>query len=115
MKYTLYVTNKKGTASGETADVFKSGDYVEAVYDKETGRFTSVTVLNRLPSVAASAWVGDTAVNYGGQTYTVPSTVICYNRNAGTWFADLAAAKAYGGTMDLYVKDGVVRVIEVRS
>ena len=75
-----------------------------------------MTPLTKLPSVPASAWIGDTAVNYGGQTYTVyPDTVICYNRDAGVWFDDLAAAKAYGGTMDLYVKDGVVRAIEVRS
>ena len=74
-----------------------------------------MVTLTKLADVPASAWIGDTAVNYGGQTYTVPSDVICYNRDAGTWFADLAAAKAYGGTMDLYVKDDVVRAIEVRA
>ena len=86
------------------------------------GRLTSLSFLTKLASVPASAWIGDTAVNYGGQTYTVdPDKVICWNRDAGDWFkasdngTALATAKAYGGTMDLYVKDGVVRAIEVRS
>ncbi len=106
--------------SAECAYVVKTGDYVEAELRKAANendydRYISVTVLTKLASVPASAWIGDTAVNYGGQTYTVPSDVICWNRDAGAWFDDLAAAKAYGGTMDLYVKDGVVRAIEVRA
>ena len=105
----------KETSVIPTGYEFRTGDYVEAVLNDDGSRLRSVTTLTKLASVSASAWIGDTAVNYGGQTYTVPSTVICYNRNSGTWFDDLAAAKAYGGTMDLYVKDGVVRVIEVRS
>lgn len=106
---------KSKTQKIPTGFAVRSGDYVEAVLNSIGNRFTSLTTLTRLASVPASAWIGDTAVNYAGQTYTVPSTVICYNRDAGAWFDDLDAAKAYGGTMDLYVKDGVVRVIEVRS
>ena len=112
----IAVNDNKGTSApvvtGYTA---RNGDFIEAVLNADGTRYTSVTVLTKLASVPASAWIGDTAVNYGGQTYTVPSGVICWNRDAGDWFADLAAAKAYGGTMDLYVKDGVVRVIEVRA
>ena len=92
-----------------------TGDFVSTQINSSETNFTNMVPLTKLPSVPASAWIGDTAVNYGGQTYTVPSGVICWNRDAGDWFADLAAAKAYGGTMDLYVKDGVVRVIEVRA
>ena len=51
----------------------------------------------------------------GGRTYSVPASVICWNRDIRDWFKDLETAKAYGGTMDLYVKDGVVRAIEVRA
>ena len=104
--------NTKEIASGN--DV-RTGDYVAVQINSAGTMFTSFSLLTKLNSVPASAWIGDTAVNYGGQTYTVPSNVICYNRDAGDWFADLAAAKAYGGTMDLYVKDGVVRAIEVRA
>ena len=93
----------------------RTGDYVAAQVNSAGTMFTSFSLLTKLASVPVSAWVGDTAVNYSGQTYTVPSDVICYNRDAGRWFADLAAAKAYGGTMDLYVKDDVVRAIEVRA
>ena len=93
----------------------RTGDYVAAQVNSAGTIFTSFSSLTELSSVPASAWIGDAAVNYGGQTYTVPTSVICYNRNAGAWFDDLAAAKAYGGTMDLYVKDGVVRVVEVRT
>ena len=112
---TVAVKNNKGTvAEAVTGYSPRNNDYVEAVVSN--GKYTGMTVLTKLAAVPASAWIGDTAVNYGGQTYTVyPDSVICYNRDAGDWFADLAAAKAYGGTMDLYVKDGVVRAIEVRA
>ena len=112
---TVAVKNNKGTvAEAVTGYSPRNNDYVEAVVSN--GKYTGMTVLTKLAAVPTSAWIGDTAVNHGGQTYTVdPDTVICYNRNAGVWFDDLAAAKAYGGTMDLYVKDGVVRAIAVRA
>ncbi len=105
---------EKSTAEYASGFDCRNGDYVEAVI--RDGKLTSITHLTKLSSVPASAWIGDTAVNYGGQTYIVyPDSVICWNKDAGKWFDDLAAAKAYGGKMDLYVKDGVVRAIEVRS
>ena len=46
----------------------------------------------------------------------MPSDVLCWNRDGGSWLDGGAeAAIAYGGTMNLYVRDGVVRVIEVRG
>ena len=49
-------------------------------------------------------------------TYMVPADVLCWNADVNDWFdGSVEAALAYGGTMNLYVKDGVVRVIEVRS
>jgi len=104
------------TAELECAYEVCNDEYVEAVLNDAGEKYLRVTPLAKIPSVASSAWIGDTAVNYGGQTYLVyPDSVACWNRDAGVWFAGLAAAKAYGGTMDLFVKDGVVRVIEVRS
>ena len=98
----------------ETGYIARVGDFVEAV--EKDGKFTPITVLAKLEKVARSSWIGTGAVNFGGMTYTVPSDVLCWNRDGGSWLDGGAeAALAYGGTMNLYVKDGVVRVIEVRS
>ena len=98
----------------ETGYIARVGDFVEAV--EKDGKFTPITVLTKLEKVAGSSWIGTGAVNYGGRTYTVPSDVLCWNRDGGSWLDGGAeAALAYGGTMNLYVKDGIVRVIEVRS
>lgn len=112
------------TVTSATGDVVKdvrcaysvrSGDFV-AVKLRDDGRLQTLSVLDKLGEVSASAWIGTTAVNYGGRTYTVPSNVLCWNRDGGSWLDGGAeAALAYGGTMNLYVRDGVVRVIEVRG
>lgn len=112
------------TVTSATGDVVKdvrcaysvrSGDFV-AVKLRDDGRLQTLSVLDKLGEVSASAWIGTTAVNYGGRTYTVPSNVLCWNRDGGSWLDGGAeAAITYGGTMNLYVRDGVVRVIEVRS
>lgn len=112
------------TVTSATGDVVKdvrcaysvrSGDFV-AVKLRDDGRLQTLSVLDKLGEVSSSAWIGKTAVNYGGRTYTVPSDVLCWNRDGGSWLDGGAeAALAYGGTMNLYVRDGVVRVIEVRG
>lgn len=92
----------------------RSGDFVS--YKIVNDSYTNVAALDKLGEVSVSAWIGTTAVNYGGRTYTVPSDVLCWNRDGGSWLDGGAeAALAYGGTMNLYVRDGVVRVIEVRG
>lgn len=94
----------------------RSGDFVAFKYNSNESGFSQMLTLDKLGEVSASAWIGTTAVNYGGRTYTVPSDVLCWNRDGGSWLDGGAeAALAYGGTMNLYVRDGVVRVIEVRS
>lgn len=77
--------------------------------------FTSFATMSKLSKVSSSAWIGKTAVNYGGRTYEVPSDVQCYNADTGKWMEDLDAAKNYGGTLNLYVYDGVVRIVEVKG
>ena len=115
--YTVrYATISDGKSSVEkkTAYTVRSGDFVSYKIANDT--YTNVAVLDKLGEVSASAWIGTTAVNYGGRTYTVPSDVLCWNRDGGSWLDGGAeAALAYGGTMNLYVRDGVVRVIEVRG
>ncbi len=94
----------------------RSGDFVAFKYNSNESGFSQMLTLDKLGEVSASAWIGKTAVNYGGRTYTVPSDVLCWNRDGGSWLdGGVEAAIAYGGTMNLYVRDGVVRVIEVRG
>lgn len=91
-----------------------TGDFVSFQYSTNNA-FLRMTPLAKLSAVSASAWIGESAVNYGGKTYLVSDRLICYNRDAGRWFDSLEAAKAYGGKMDLYFKDGVIHAIEVYS
>ena len=76
--------------------------------------FTSFAAMSKLSNVSSSAWIGKTAVNFGSRTYEVPSNVQCYNDDTGKWMT-LDDAKAYGGTMNLYVYDGVIRIVEVKA
>ena len=76
--------------------------------------FTSFAAMSKLSNVSSGAWIGKTAVNFGSRTYEVPSNVQCYNDDTGKWMT-LDDAKAYGGTMNLYVYDGVVRIVEVKG
>ena len=92
-----------------------TGDFVAVELNRAGTMFTSFAAMSKLSNVSSSAWIGKTAVNFGNRTYEVPSNVQCYNADTGTWFASLDAARDYGGTMDLYIYDGVVRIVEVRS
>ena len=76
--------------------------------------FTRFDTMSKLSNVSSGAWIGKTAVNFGSRTYEVPSNVQCYNDDTGKWMT-LDDAKAYGGTMNLYVYDGVVRIVEVKA
>lgn len=76
--------------------------------------FTSFAAMSKLSNVSSGAWIGKTAVNFGSRTYEVPSNVQCYNDDTGKWMT-LDDAKAYGGTMNLYVYDGVIRIVEVKA
>lgn len=88
------------------------GDFVAAVAGESS--FTSVVNLTKFSKVSTSAWVGTTAINYGGRTYNVPSNVLIWNRDGQSWFTGgVDAAISYGGTMNLYVKDGIIRAIEI--
>ena len=78
----------------------------------KNGRITALETLTKLPDVSNSAWSGQTAVTVGGRTYTVASDVPCYNSAAKTWMT-LSQAHAYAHTANLYVSDGLVRLIEL--
>ena len=105
-KYTVYSGNSVSTGAFVAASIKKS------VNDRLM--FTSFATMSKLSNVSSSAWIGKTAVNFGSRTYEVPSTVQCYNDDTGKWMT-LDDAKAYGGTMNLYVYDGVVRIGEIKA
>ena len=93
----------------------RTGDFVAVKLNKAGTMFTSFDTMSKLSSISSGAWVGKTAVNFGGRTYEVASDVQCYNADTGKWMNDLDTAKNYGGTMNLYVYDGMIRIVEVRG
>lgn len=105
-KYTVYSGNSVSTGAFVAASIKKSvnGNLM----------FTSFTTMSKLSNVSSSAWIGKTAVTFGSRTYEVPSNVQCYNDDTGKWMT-LDDAKAYGDTMNLYVYDGVVRIVEIKA
>ena len=96
-----------------------TGDYVAVTvgtreFEDDTEKyFSSVTKLTELRSIPNSAWSGSSAVTVGGRTYRVSADVPCYNKDTGTWMT-LSEAHAYASVSNLYVKDGTVRVVEVK-
>ena len=92
----------------------KTGDYVAFKINQGGTGFSQMIKLTELSKVSFSSWIGDNAVTFGSRTYEVPSDVLCFNKDNGEWIT-LTQAKTYADAANLYVKDGVVRVIEVRS
>lgn len=97
-----------------SGNIVNTGAFVAVKLNKAGTMFTSFDVMSKLSNVSSSAWIGKTAVNFGSRTYEVPANVQCYNDDTGKWMT-LDDAKAYGGTMNLYVYDGVVRIVEVKA
>ncbi len=104
--------NGRSTGPIQTTIPVRDGAYVAATLNSEK-RFTSISELTVLKNVSPNAWIGKTAVTFGGRTYTVPTDVLCYNADSKEW-TTLDKGLAYASTMDLYVKDGVIRVVEVK-
>lgn len=89
-----------------------NGSFVRVTLSADKTRYTSVLTLTALRKVANSAWSGQTAVTAGGKTYAVPSDVLCYNADSGSWVS-LSQAHAYASVCTLYTENSVVRIIEV--
>lgn len=93
------------------------GDYVAATM-KRSGSETVISGMKKLtalPNVSNASWTGTSSVLVAGRSYTVPSNVLCYNKDSKSW-VDLETAQKYSDIADLYATsdDGVIRVIEVR-
>lgn len=78
----------------------------------EGSSLTGYVSLAKISGISNNAWLGETAVTAGGVTYTVPSSVLCYNRANKSWLT-LSEAHAFSTTCNLYVYGGAVRVVEV--
>ena len=92
----------------------QEGAFVAAVTNRAGDKLTAVSALHKLENISTASWIGKTAVTYGGRTYTVPANVPCYNRDNSRWM-ELDDALNYASRMNLYIYDGVVRIVEVKS
>lgn len=92
-----------------------TGDYVGISLGRRGGSnyISALVKLTEVRNVSNNAWSGRDTVTVGGRTYTIPSNVLCYNRDAERWVS-LSEAHAYSGQCSLYIHDGMVRIIEVR-
>ncbi len=88
------------------------GDFVVTTLNRPGTGFTSMSRLTKLTDVDDGAWIGKTAVTFSGQSYSVPADVLCFNEDSDTWIT-LEEARAYADTANLYVKDGIVRIVVV--
>ena len=97
------------------------GVYVAAVVtDAGTGGFSSLKPLTVLKDVPNTAWSGKSAVTVDGRSYSIPATVMAYNKDSKTWITAedgqsiVEIAHAYAKKCDMYTNDdGVIRIIEV--
>ena len=91
----------------------KNGDYAAVKLNRSGSGFSSLIKLSKMADVSQNAWIGKEAVTFGGRTYEVPRDVLCYNLDSREWIT-LEKALAYADTANLYAKDGVIRVVEVK-
>ncbi len=118
-KYEEWIGVRFGNGADDKVGPFKmrynvqNGDYVAVTLNRGNTGFSSLIELTKLDDVSKSSWIGQSAVTFGGRTYEVPEDVLCYNVDSQEW-TTLEKALAYAETADLFAKDGVIRVVEVR-
>lgn len=89
------------------------GTYVAAVESSTGMGFSSLKPLTAMKDVPNTAWSGRSAVTIDGRSYSVPTNVMCYNKDIASWVT-LEEAHAYTGKCDMYASDdGVIRAIEI--
>lgn len=96
------------------------GVYVAAVVSSSGTSFSSLQPLTALKEVPNTAWTGESAVMVDGRSYSIPETVMAYNKDTNQWIQPTASqsvvdiAHAYAKQCNLYAsEDGVIRIIEV--
>lgn len=111
---------------GQATDYFRTnydiggGVYVAAVESNDGTGFSSLQPLTALKDVPNTAWSGEGAVTVDGRSYSIPVTVMAFNKDTNSWIqaeggrSVVDIAHAYAKKCDMYASgDGVIRVIEV--
>lgn len=93
----------------------KSGEFIGITLNASKTAIVGLERLTKLSGVPNSAWLGDTAVTFGGKTYIIdPDTLLCYNGDSRNWIT-LDRAREYAERADLYARDGMIIAMEVKS
>ena len=118
----ISVYNDQGLAAGPFRSTYDigAGVYVAAVEARDGSGFSSLKPLTALKDVPSTAWSGQGSVTVDGRSYSIPVTVMAYNKDTLEWITAtedrsiLDIARAYSKKYDMYAsEDGVIRVIEV--
>ena len=118
----ISIYNDQGLAAGPFRSRYdiSSGVYVSAVKSNDGTGFSSLKPLTALKEVPNSAWSGESAVTVEGRSYSIPVTVMAYNKDTLSWISGsdgksiVEIAHAYAKKCNMYAsEDGVIRIIEV--
>ena len=119
----ISIYNDHGKVAGPFPSRYDIGGgvYVAAVVNEAgSGGFSSLKPLTALKEVPNTAWSGQSSVTVDGRSYSIPVTVMAYNKDTRTWISAsegksvVDIAHAYAKECDMYASDdGVIRVIEV--
>lgn len=118
----ISIYNDQGLVAGPFRSRYDIGGgvYVAAVESNDGTGFSSLKALTALKDVPNTAWSGESAVTADGRTYSIPATVMGYNKDTREWVSASGGrsvvdiAHAYAKKCSLYAsEDGVIRIIEV--
>ncbi len=118
----ISIYNDQGLVAGPFRSHYdiSGGVYVAAVESNDGTGFSSIRPLTALKEVPNTAWSGESAVTVEGRSYTIPVTVMAYNKDSHEWISPsdgksiVEIAHAYAQKCDMYAsEDGVIRIIEV--
>lgn len=97
---------------GNSESKVSQGAYVAATM--RDGDFSSIRTLTKIANVSGTSWIGTSAVVCNGRTYNVSKDTLCYNANRKKWMS-LEETLAYTNSVNLYVQDQNVRIIEIKQ
>ncbi|MCQ2447746.1 MAG: hypothetical protein MJ073_02410, partial [Oscillibacter sp.] len=97
---------------GNSESKVSQGAYVAATM--RDGDFSSIRTLTKIANVSGTSWIGTSAVVCIGRTYNVSKDTLCYNANRKKWMS-LEETLAYTNSVNLYVQDQNVRIIEIKQ
>lgn len=122
INYRMSIYNSAGRVAGPfpTNYDIPGGVYVAAVVDSDNTGFASLQRLTALKGVPNTAWSGQGAVTVDSRSYSIPASIMIYNRDTNTWLQPtenqsvVEIAHAYAKQCDMYASgDGAIRIIEI--